>query len=153
MIQGGLTAVRFTDKKTAAEMEAVRMIARIAMNGREPFTGPVELKFCAYMPIPVSWSKAKRAAALAREILPTVKPDGSNIRKLLEDGIQPPPSPKRKKNETDSHFATRRKAWEMIKVIVMDDKQIVRCTDWKLYDASPRVVVEIREIDGARSAT
>lgn len=152
VIQGGLTASRFTDKKTKAEMDALRMIARLAMNGRAPFTGPVELRLCAYVGVPKSWTQKKREAALAGRILPTTKPDGSNVQKLCEDAIQPPPPPKRKKGESDVSYQVRRRVWETIYVVIQDDKQIVRWTGWKVYAANPRVVIEIREIDGVEGA-
>ena len=44
----------FIPKESREEMEAMRQIARIAMGGRAPFTGPVEIKLCAYCPVPES---------------------------------------------------------------------------------------------------
>lgn len=133
-------------------MDALRTIARLAMRGREPFAGPVEMRLCAYFAVPRSWPQKKRAAALDGLILPTVKPDRTNIEKLCEDAIQPPPPPKRKKGEAEVSYQVRHRAWAQIKVVIMDDKQIVRWTGWKLYGEAPRVVIEIKEIDGAEGA-
>lgn len=51
----------------------------------EPFDCPVELCVKAYMPIPKSWPKKKRAQALAGTIRPTTKPDLDNIIKHIKD--------------------------------------------------------------------
>jgi Holliday junction resolvase RusA-like endonuclease len=136
----------YTDKKSQGEMEAIRAIARRAMNGEPPFTGPVELKIAAYMAVPASWSKAKRAAALAGKIRPTVKPDADNIQKLM-DGVQPPPAPKRHKFEPEEAYMRRREYWERQKVVLVDDCQIVEWRGWKLYSDSPRLVVVITELE------
>jgi Holliday junction resolvase RusA-like endonuclease len=136
----------YTDKATREEMEAIRAIARRAMDGQPPFTGPVQLKLAAYMAVPKSWSNVKRHDALAGRIRPTVKPDADNIQKLM-DGIQPPPSPKRKKFEPEAAFEQRRAHWERQKVILVDDSQIVEWQGWKLYSDDPRLVVVVTELD------
>lgn len=124
--------------KTRAEMDAIRLIARAAMAGREPFTGPVELKIGAYMPVPASWSKRKREAALAGRLLPTTKPDGSNVQKLAEDALLPPRvSKKARQHVTEA----------MMKVVIRDDAQITDWRGWKRYSAEPRLVVVVTEID------
>lgn len=139
-------AMMNTDTKTRKEMETVRRLAQAAMVGREPFTGPVSLRVAAYMPIPASWPKRKQAAALAGEIIPEAKPDLSNIFKLLEDALQPPPPPKRKKGEPDMSYAARHRAWEAIRVVIVDDKQIAELRGWKIYSDQPRVVIEVRAL-------
>jgi len=110
----------FIPAASRAEMEAVRYIGSAAMQGRAPISGPIELRIAAYLPIPVSWSRRDRAAALANERPAIVKPDASNIQKLIEDGM--------------NH------------VVFTDDSQIVRWQGWKLYAAEPRVVVEVVEL-------
>lgn len=113
----------FIPKKTMAEMEALRWIAVQAMKRERPFQGPVEIKICAYMPVPPSWPRARRELALANKTHPTSKPDGSNIQKLVEDAL--------------------------IRIVFLDDSQIVRWTGWKVYSADPRVVIEVSEITTA----
>lgn len=54
---------------------------------REPMTGPVELKLQIFLPIPKSWTKAKKEAARLGQIAPTKKPDSSNVQKAVEDGF------------------------------------------------------------------
>ena len=146
VVQGGFTKNRFPDPGTKKEMDLVRLLAVQAMGGRQPFIGPVEIKVMAWFPIPDSWPKKKKAAALSGELIPTVKPDFSNILKLVEDAIHPPPPPKRKKHEHETYYDARHRAWEKIKVIIVDDKQIADCHGWKRYSDNPRVVVEVTEL-------
>jgi Holliday junction resolvase RusA-like endonuclease len=65
-----------------------------ARNGEWEFTGPmpamrgpVELKLQMFFPIPRSWSKKKQEAARLGKIVPTKKPDSSNVLKSVEDGF------------------------------------------------------------------
>jgi Holliday junction resolvase RusA-like endonuclease len=53
----------------------------------EPLTGAIKLKVYAYFPIPPSWPKKKKQAALDGEIFPTGKPDGDNILKAVCDAL------------------------------------------------------------------
>src|SRR5690554_2333467 len=84
-------------------------------------TGPLILVAKIYRPVPKSFSKKKRTAALARKILPTTKPDLKNYIAGLEDALE--------------------------KVIYENDSQIVGYGDTgKFYGDPPRVEVEIREV-------
>jgi Holliday junction resolvase RusA-like endonuclease len=107
----------YTPKQTADELEAVRYIASAAMHGRPPLDGPVELRICAYRAIPTSFSKRQRERALAGQVLPISRPDGSNYQKLLEDGCN--------------------------QIVWRDDSQVVRWQGWKLYSDTPRLSVEV----------
>ena len=49
--------------------------------------GPVELKLQIFFPIPASWSKKKKEMARLGQIVPTKKPDSSNVLKSVEDGF------------------------------------------------------------------
>lgn len=49
--------------------------------------GPVEMKVQMFYPIPKSWSKKKKEAARLGQIVPTKKPDSSNVLKSVEDGF------------------------------------------------------------------
>jgi Holliday junction resolvase RusA-like endonuclease len=84
--QGG-RAHSYTPQKTVLYERLVRDSYNFTYPGEKPFTGPVELKITAYMPIPTSWSVKAKQEALAEIIKPTVKPDGSNILKSIEDGL------------------------------------------------------------------
>lgn len=73
-----------------------------------------------YQQIPKSVSKRKREAMIGRKILPTKKPDCSNILKSIEDGLNG--------------------------VAYIDDSQIVEVKVVKRFAESPTVLVLIREL-------
>ncbi len=79
----------------------------------------VDMRVIAYLPIPKSTSKVKRAKMLTGEIRPTVKPDFDNIGKLIADALN--------------------------KVAYDDDKCIVDAQVRKFYSDHPRTVVILRE--------
>lgn len=54
---------------------------------QKPFIGPVELSFCAIFPVPRSWPKKRREAALRGKIWHTSKPDTDNLAKQLKDAM------------------------------------------------------------------
>ena len=58
-----------------------------ATAGRDPLQTPLTVYIYAYMGIPLSWSKAKRQAALDGDIYPA-RPDVDNIAKTVLDGMQ-----------------------------------------------------------------
>lgn len=115
-VRGGHTH-GYTPAKTAQYERAVRQAYNLSYCGADALTTPIELQITAYMPIPESWPRSKKAAALAEVIKPTVKPDGSNILKSIEDALNG--------------------------LAYQDDKQIVKGTFKKLYGAWPHVDVEI----------
>jgi Holliday junction resolvase RusA-like endonuclease len=85
-----------------------------------PFKGPIHLIARVYLPIPKSKGRKWKADALAGIILPTVKPDCSNLIKHLED--------------------------VMNGVFFEDDKQIVRENVEKYYGDPARWEITIRAI-------
>lgn len=54
---------------------------------KEPLEGAVTLGVQIFRSVPKSWSKKKRAAAIAGVIQPTTKPDVSNVIKGIEDAL------------------------------------------------------------------
>lgn len=78
---------RYTAPKTRSKEAEIAQWARIAMAGRQPFTGAVRVEVIAWMPVPDSWSKRKKSTAIAGDIYPTAKPDGDNILKLALDAL------------------------------------------------------------------
>lgn len=52
-----------------------------------PLTCPVRLTCVIYRAVPKSWSRRKRADAIADKIRPTTKPDVSNVIKGIEDAL------------------------------------------------------------------
>ena len=84
-----------------------------------PHQGPVIVDLDFVLPVPASWSKRKRAAALAGDVAPISKPDRDNLEKLTLDAL------------------TRSGRWWR------DDSQIVDGRTRKVYGDPPctRVVV------------
>lgn len=76
-----------TPDKTVNYEATVKLAAQQAMRGRPPFAGPCSLVVEALFSVPVSWSRARQARALAGEERPTKKPDGDNILKAVFDGM------------------------------------------------------------------
>jgi Holliday junction resolvase RusA-like endonuclease len=109
---------RWLPKRQKAACERIRAAARRAMEGREPFTGPVALSLFEYRAIPKSWSKQKRADAVIGHIVPANTPDLKNILWLAEDA--------------------------MTGTVYVDDKQI---TDYykvsKRYSNDPKLIIVV----------
>lgn len=114
----------YTPTKTRIEAGVVRMYAEQAMNGSPPLDGAVDLRIAAYMPIPRSWSQKKQALALAGAILPTSKPDWTNIARF-EDALK--------------------------SIVWRDDSQVTAAHVWKHYSDKPRVIIEVRSCTISRS--
>lgn len=77
----------FTPKKTAIFETAVRMRAMAAMKGHKIITGAVRLTVTAFFSIPVGYHLSKKAKATAGILRHTKRPDGSNVLKSVEDGL------------------------------------------------------------------
>ncbi len=115
----------YTPAKTRRYEQDVRDTAlkAAAIQGYTKHSKDTPLAACisAWFPVPASWPKKKRAAAMAGDIYPTAKPDADNIAKAVLDAL----------NGIAFH----------------DDKQVVSCTVRKRYtfrdDDSPRIVVHI----------
>lgn len=75
----------YTPETTRDYEDLVRMAARAAMAKAPPIEGALSVSIEIKMPIPVSWSKAKRADALAGLVMPTSRPDLDNLIKALAD--------------------------------------------------------------------
>ena len=86
----------------------------------EPLQGPIFLFIVARMPIPKSYSKKKRQAAISNELKYTKKPDIDNLVKNLMDCM------------TTLGF------WE-------DDKQVYNIHALKMYSENPGWSVELKE--------
>lgn len=106
----------YTPPATRSYEDSLKRAAAIEMKGRELFDGPVSVTLRAVYPIPKSWTKAKRAAAVTNAIKPTVKPDLDNVLKTLDafNGI----------------------VWH-------DDSQIVSGTINKVYGVQPLIAVTV----------
>jgi Holliday junction resolvase RusA-like endonuclease len=114
-----------TPGKTRRYESMLRAMAIDAMEGREPLAGPLMVKMSVGVLPPVSWSKDKRAAAVAGSILPTVRPDLDNQIKLI-DALNP----------TKSGFSG---VWS-------DDAQVVRIDASRFYAEAAGILIEVYRI-------
>lgn len=115
------TGRSYTPEKTVNYETLVRLSYQQQVDS-EPFERdkPLSLKLEIYQQIPNSVSKKKREAMIGKKILPTKKPDCSNILKAIEDGL----------NQVAFH----------------DDSQIVKIYAVKYFSEYPEVKVTISEI-------
>lgn len=111
----------YTPEKTVNYESLVAHAAHVAMAGRSLISGAVSLDIFIKVKIPKSWSNKKKEKAVKGLILPTTKPDCSNILKAIEDGING--------------------------VVWVDDVQVVDGSHKKRYSETPGVEVLIRELD------
>lgn len=111
----------FTPQKTVAYEGLIAMSARQAMGRTLPFDGACVVEVDAVFSVPQSWSKKKRADALAGVLRPTKKPDGDNVLKAVCDGING--------------------------VVWADDVQAVDQRVRKLYGERPELRVRVAGID------
>lgn len=107
----------YIDAKTLNAEAWVRHCAVQAV-GQPCLEGPLTLSVGITVGIPPSWSKRKRADALAGLVRPTGKPDADNTLKLLADALN--------------------------KVVWRDDSQLVDVRVIKLYGIEPGALLEIR---------
>lgn len=117
------TGHTYTDAKTRSYEGALRFASQEAMAGRLPMEGPLKVVVRAYLPIAESWSKKKRADAIAGRVQPTVKPDADNLIKVLD---------------------------ALNEVVWRDDKQIVHATIIKAYAERPRLTIAVSRIEEER---
>ncbi len=107
----------YTPESTRSYEAMMRDAAAQAMNGRPPIADPVRVYIRAIFDVPASWSKKKRAAALAGAIWPGKKPDMDNIVKGCHDAMNA--------------------------VVFKDDALIVWEQNTKRYGEIPEVSVEV----------
>jgi Holliday junction resolvase RusA-like endonuclease len=81
------TGHTYTPKKTTDYEKAVREAFRDAHPGHEPLEGPLSMEVYAFFSVPKSWPAKKREDALCGKLLPTGKPDASNVLKAVEDAL------------------------------------------------------------------
>ena len=109
----------FTDARTRSAEAWVRARAADAWTGA-PLGGPVSLRMEIGVPVPASWSKRRRADALAGAIWPTGKPDLDNVLKLVGDALNG--------------------------IVWQDDKQVVRAEVVRRYVLVPQTVLTVAEV-------
>ena len=86
----------------------------------KPLDGPLSVRIVEYRAIPESWSKKRRAEALAGVIRPTGRPDMDNVIKAILDSLNG-------------------RMWR-------DDSQVVSLHAEKRYGEIPRAEVEIEGV-------
>lgn len=123
IVRRGNFTVGVTPEKTVRYESLVRDEAFKKWGDKAPLQDALDMRVLIGCPIPVSYSGKKRAAALAGQIHPTVKPDMSNIVKAIEDALNA--------------------------VVYRDDSQIVSQRLVKKFAETPSVRVQIR-IHGAK---
>lgn len=74
----------YTPSKTVEFEGRLAYAAAAVMAGRPPCEGPLRLEILSVLPIPESWPKKKRAAALEGSLFPTGKPDWDNLGKTVD---------------------------------------------------------------------
>lgn len=109
----------YTPKKTENYENLVKVSAYQAMKGKTILDCPVCLRAELFVPVPESWSSKKKQQALNHEIMPTTRPDCSNLLKSIEDGMNG--------------------------VVYKDDKQIVQIKVLKQYSDKPRAEITVQE--------
>lgn len=113
----------YTPAKTAAYEQLVAVYAAAAMKKAPLLEHPVRLHLGIYCKVPGSWSKKRRADALAGIERPAKKPDIDNIVKALADGMNG--------------------------IVYVDDSQIVELACSKWYALEPYVSVNVASADMA----
>jgi Holliday junction resolvase RusA-like endonuclease len=100
--------------------EGLRYAAQKQMEGKFLLLGPITLDLTVYLFPPGYLTKLKRRRAIAGLEYPTTRPDLSNYIKMVEDAL--------------------------IKVVFLDDNQVVSLMARKRYGEIPGIRVEIEEV-------
>lgn len=119
--RAGNSVRMFTPGKTKDYEQLMQAEAVKAMMGKPPIVGPVELRLNLVCSVPSSWSKTKRAQALAGEVVPTKKPDIDNVVKAICDALNA--------------------------IVWHDDVQVVDLVVRKRFGDSPHVEATITPLD------
>jgi len=116
----GNFTVAYTPEKTASYENLVKIKAAEAMTGRSMIEGAVSVTVNFHTVPPASWSKKKRLAALAGDVLPTSKPDIDNCLKGIFDAMN--------------------------SIVWLDDKQACSVTVTKRYAESANTLIHVEAI-------
>jgi Holliday junction resolvase RusA-like endonuclease len=109
----------YTPQQTVSAENWIKACA-VEQGVMRPLLGPLGLCVEIERAVPPSWSKKKRAAALAGEIKPTGKPDLDNVVKLLGDALN-------------------KIAWD-------DDSQIVTLTVVRIFSERSRAEIKVVQL-------
>lgn len=114
-------ATLYTPRETVEYERHVAWCAKAALAGQAVPRAPMKVTLDIQLDVPKSWSGKRRAAALAGQIVPTSKPDASNVLKAVEDAC----------NE----------------IVYPDDSHIVSLVVDKRFAPAPGVTVTIEWLD------
>lgn len=112
------TGVAITPQSTRSYESIVRDYALREMDGRDPWSFPVEVKMVATYGIPKSWNKVRREAAL-KQLIPPYKPDIDNVLKLALDACN--------------------------RVVYLDDTQVVSAQIFKVFGEESGLHIVMQE--------
>lgn len=112
----------YTPRDTRRYEASVRATGKAAMGRLRPCRDSVQMTLVVFLPIPASWSKRKRAQALAGLVHPLSRPDLDNFEKSVTDALNG--------------------------VVYVDDSQICDVVKSKRYSDEPRVSVTFNSING-----
>lgn len=114
-------AVSYLPAKSRNNQAIIRDFAQQAMRGRPPINTMAELRIVAFMPIPESFSRPKKARAGAdQEVRPAGRPDADNLLKQVGDAIEG--------------------------VVIRNDMRFTDVAIWKRYSDRPRLVIIVSEL-------
>ena len=113
----------YTPEKTRNFEAEIKWISRQEMAGRVPMKCALGARINVFLTVPASWSGKKQRAALSGAVVPSKRPDIDNYLKSVFDGMN--------------------------QVVYADDALVCDLSMTKRYSDSPRVMVEIYELDGA----
>ena len=107
----------YTPSETRKYEEEVARLAKIQMAGKRPLENTVSVVVAAWLPIPKSFTKAEKQAAIAGKLAP--KGDVDNYAKSVLDALNG--------------------------IVWVDDKQITQLTALKRYSSTPALTVTVRD--------
>ena len=111
------TGRAYTPADTLSYEGVIRHEATLEMRGEPPLDGPLAIAVTAVLPIPASWSRKKREAAIAGALWPTGRPDADNYLKAACDALN--------------------------SIVYRDDSQLVRMEATKCYGVTPRMSITV----------
>lgn len=112
--------VVYTPKQTTEYEQKIRVSYKRLLSEKIPKGTPLEINITALFSIPKKFNKEQRQNALNGKIMPTKKPDGDNVIKIVLDAL----------NDT----------------AYVDDSQVCGINFVKKYGEIPQIIIEIREI-------